>query len=126
MSILSKPCTPGKPRAKPRRSVKLVFAPTEEQPGIVEIQVGNERKTYSVTPLVTDFGLGFRLEEPGQTPYDVLLADWESLCECKGFLKHGQCKHVLSLATLVHRGKIGENEGQCYWCGGNGYVPTLR
>jgi hypothetical protein len=38
--------------------------------------------------------------------YAVLLDGERSSCECKGFLRHGHCEHVDSVAELVERGEL--------------------
>jgi hypothetical protein len=63
---------------------------------------------YSVLPIRSDVGgRAFEItrQDTGDT-YHVLLHSPESSCECKGFLRHGHCKHVDALQTLVSRGRL--------------------
>jgi hypothetical protein len=98
-----------KPRPRPARSIRLVQLPEGVKPGLVEITVGKETVTYWLLPAPSDFGRAFTLDKfaaDGGERYAVNLNGRESLCECKGFLGHGHCKHVEGLQALVSRGKL--------------------
>jgi hypothetical protein len=76
----------------PRRSRQRTFA----------ILFRIEGTDYTVTPLDCDPGVGraaFRFHKQGgdDAVYDLCLAEFGWLCECKGFLRHGYCKHVQTL-----------------------------
>jgi hypothetical protein len=104
-----KPARPRKPRPKPARTVNLILAPTAPMPGIVRITVGEEPWCdYNVARIPSDFGRAFRLVKilGPHDRYDVLLNGEHSSCECKGFLRHGHCKHVDGLQALVAAGKL--------------------
>jgi hypothetical protein len=68
--------------------------------------------TYGVTELATPLGRGFRLErltaDPAAEPYDVLIAGpgGHDSCDCRGFQRHGHCKHRDSVAALVEAGAV--------------------
>lgn len=75
---------------------------------------------YELTPRPSDFGRAYsvrKLQMDGGdgTSYDVLLGE---SCECKGYLKHGHCRHLESLAELAGRGELGGV--------GDGLLPDLR
>jgi hypothetical protein len=102
----------GKPVA---RSIRLALAPFGDNPGVVDITVGKETKSYFLRALPSDFGRAFSLEAfatlcDGEPPvYHVNLAntpDGHDSCECLGFSHHGRCKHVSGLAALVRAGKL--------------------
>jgi hypothetical protein len=81
--------------------------PCDGAPGVVRITVGSKEADYFLTPLATDFGRGFLLEKIGhEESYHVNLNGPQSTCECKGFLKHGHCKHRDGLAALVAAGRV--------------------
>src|SRR5262249_55988545 len=80
----------------------------------VELTVGKSRTAYYCEPLASDFGRCFRLTNCSTTPgtdaeadhYDVCLDGPGSDCGCKGFLRHGHCKHLDGLHALVAAGKL--------------------
>jgi hypothetical protein len=80
----------------------------------VELTVGKSRTAYYMEPLASDFGRAFRLTKFGATPgtdeaasaYEVCLDSPGSDCGCKGYLRHGRCKHVEGLLALVAAGKL--------------------
>jgi hypothetical protein len=80
----------------------------------VELTVGKSQTGYYVEPLASDFGRCFRLvkfttstgTDEGADHYDVCLDGPGSDCSCKGFLRHGRCKHVEGLLALVAAGKL--------------------
>ena len=71
-----------------------------------------ELTTYAVVELVTPLGRAFRLEKltaaPDTEPYDVLIAGTggHDSCDCRGFLRHGHCKHHSSIQALVANGQV--------------------
>jgi hypothetical protein len=80
----------------------------------VELTVGTSRTAYYLQPLPSDFGRAFRLTKFAGTPgtdkeaaaYEVCLDGPGSQCSCKGYLRHGRCKHVAGLLALVAAGKL--------------------
>jgi hypothetical protein len=108
--------TSRRPRVKPARSICLLATPTADRPGLVRITVGRLATLYRLTALPADFGAGFELvkcllveREPGVweardgETYDVNLA---GTCECKGYFKHGRCKHLDGLRKLATEGLL--------------------
>ena len=65
---------------------------------------------YHFRLMASDFGEAFRLTNVngmGGHVYDVCFVnDQDTTCECKGFLRHGHCKHVEGLRALRTAGKI--------------------
>jgi hypothetical protein len=104
------PARQRKPRPKPARSIRLAVRPEFNGLGIVQITVGTERADYFLTLIPADFGKGFKVEKIGlhenDPPYHVNIDDDKRSCECKGFLRHGHCKHADGLAALVARGQL--------------------
>jgi hypothetical protein len=81
-------------------------------PGVIRISMTRGKKTlttdYFLSRIPSDFGDGFKLEKIIPTAdepstYCVNLSTEGHRCECKGFLRHGHCKHVDSLAALRDR-----------------------
>jgi hypothetical protein len=104
------------PRKPPVRRAHVVCWPLPGEPvkpGVLTLTVGALDTVYRFLPLETALGRAWRLEKatPGSDPselaYDVLLAaDGRHQCGCKGFCRHGRCKHVDSLSALVKLGTI--------------------
>ena len=104
------PARQRKPRLKPTRSIRLELRPEDNGLGIVRINIGKEHANYFLTLLPADFGRGFKVEKIGLTcndpPYHVNIDGDTKTCECKGFLRHGHCKHSDGLAALIAAGKL--------------------
>src|SRR5436305_14854322 len=101
--------TQRKPRQRQPRHISLALPPFEGNPGVVRITVGKASTDYFVQPIPADFGRGFTLSKIGSEDgevYAVNVNGQQSLCNCKGHLKHGHCKHVDGLTALVRAGKL--------------------
>ena len=107
-------------RPRPDRSVRLLSRThgMYELPDVATVEItlttsgpriGSRVDTfrYTVTVIPSDFGRGFQVtrEDTGET-YAVNLNRRQSSCECKGFLKHGHCKHVDAPNVLVNLGRL--------------------
>src|SRR5688500_2883114 len=122
MATLSAPPSRVKPNRAPRRSQytpptqrdrKLVLAAWHAvlQAGALRIVAEGNADVYFLQRNVCDFGTPFRVEkwrpakldDPAgcEDPYDVCVAGEDSTCECKGFLRHGHCRHVEALTALI-------------------------
>ena len=106
----SAPARQRAPRPKPERRIRLEVPPEGDALGIVRIWVGAEHADYFLTPIPADFGRGFRVEKIGlqvnDPPYHVNIDGERRSCECKGFLRHGHCKHADGLAALIAAGRL--------------------
>lgn len=100
--------------AKILRQVRLVQAagPGQEW-AAVEITVGKERALYGIKPIKTDFGQrAFEVVKSGEVDYgergyySVLLDGENSTCDCRGWLRHGHCKHCWACQKLADRNLI--------------------
>ena len=105
------PARQRKPRPRPERRIRLEVPPGENGGlGIVRITVGTRRDDYFLTPMPADFGRAFKVEKVGLTvndpPYHVNIDGDQRSCECKGFLRHGHCKHADGLAALIAAGRL--------------------
>lgn len=63
---------------------------------------------YLLQRLRSDWGRAFRvtkfiMDGGDGSSYDVLLGE---SCECQGYLRHGHCRHLESLAELAGRGEL--------------------
>jgi hypothetical protein len=113
--------TSGKPRPKPARSIRILEQPTDDTDGwaAIAITVGKKTDTYLLHTIPTDFAgtTAFEVEKLNEDlatveQYHVLLANRPEArsCECKGFLRHGHCKHVEGLAALAIAGRLSAPE----------------
>lgn len=95
----------GKKKKKPPRSIRLLRPPTVEAPGILTITTGNKTDHYVFQEIRCDIGgRGFAMHRLGLGElYHVRVGEPEDRgCECMGYMRHGQCKHVQGLAALLH------------------------
>jgi hypothetical protein len=86
--------------------------------------------TYRVVecPGVPAPARGFRLAkvaggtDAGVDNYDVLIdPTGHDACDCRGYLRHGRCKHLDAVRDLLSKGALNP---ACPTCAGHGYVPT--
>jgi hypothetical protein len=68
---------------------------------------------YVVQEFAADIGRGFMLLKAGkgsdeaEEHYAVLVPrHGRPMCECKGFVRHGHCKHAFALLVLTRAGKL--------------------
>ena len=84
--------------------------PETDALGVVRIWIGKEYADYFLTLLPADFGRGFKVEKIGlhatEPGYAVNIDGDKRSCECKGFLRHGHCKHADGLAALIAAGRL--------------------
>jgi hypothetical protein len=106
----SAPARQRKPRSKPARSVRLIFPPEGTSTGVIRLTVGKEAADYFINFVAADFGRGFKVEKIGldcrESAYAVNIDGETRSCECKGFLRHGHCKHADGIAALIAAGKL--------------------
>jgi hypothetical protein len=99
-----------KPRPKPARSIRVEVPLEYNGLGVVRITVGKEYADYFLTELPADFGRGFAVEKIGlhenEPPYHVNIDGERKSCDCRGFLRHGHCKHSDGLAALIAAGRL--------------------
>ena len=120
MCTVPHPPIPVKPSRKPpqrrphRRSVKVIITAIPEQPlTLVRITQDDKPAHYWVEPLLSDWGLAYRLEKAGEEvqdgeedAYSVLLEEDGSSCTCPAGVYHGFCKHQDALRALLAEGKL--------------------
>ena len=104
-----------RPRVKPARFACLRHSPHLRALVLHLFRGELPSGSYHVQRLPSDFGACFRLakfrrDRQGGQPdaYDVLvdLDEGRHSCECLGWLVHGHCKHVESLAALLNAGRL--------------------
>jgi hypothetical protein len=98
-----------KPRVKPARCIGVAVRPSDVNPFfVVRIIEGKKTDLYSVRPIDSDWGTAYamaKLPEENE-PYHVCLAGADSICDCKGFTRHGHCRHVEGLTALTKAGRL--------------------
>ena len=117
---------PPKSRPQPQpRLARLMQLGTSRVLGITQ---GRDTTFYTLTDLDPGFGqAAFRLSKadrgdgPGEQ-YDVLIDGARSTCECMGFCRHGHCKHVEAVESLIAAGKLACKQRQQTASNGNGYT----
>jgi hypothetical protein len=98
-----------KPRTKAQRSARLIIRPLGRAPGVLRLTVGTESAEYYLFAIPADFGIGFRVVKIGldaEGEYAVNIDGPTRSCECKGFLRHGHCKHADGIAALIAAGRL--------------------
>jgi len=97
-----------KPRAKPERRIRLCVPLNDEgRNAVVRIAVDKDIGDYYLDRIPSDSGTAFQVEEiGGDEVYHVNIDGHKRTCECKGYLRHGHCKHGDGLAKLLELGKV--------------------
>jgi SWIM zinc finger len=91
------------------RSIRLIRPPDETGVGILCIATRAREASYAFKEIPCSIGgRGFVLHrlEPGEI-YHVRVGKPEEIsCECLGFLRHGNCKHIQGILTLLKQEAI--------------------
>jgi hypothetical protein len=97
-------------RVKPSRTVRLLLAPSADNPAaIIAITMGKRQDYYQVKGIPSDWGNAFeltKLHQPEPVVYFCNLDRQGQLCTGIGFEKWGHCKHVASLCELLEAGQL--------------------
>ena len=109
MTTVGKPCVELLPAQKSSRHNALKFTATGIGRGRLTIDTARASVEYLVTEFPTDFGgsRAFRLTKLDKgtdgeaSNYDVQCGAPGDTCECKGFLCHGTCKHILACRAII-------------------------
>lgn len=94
---------------KKSRSIRLLRPLQPSAPGVFAISDGARTAFYVFHEIPCDIGgRGFAVHRLGLGEvYDVRVgAEADCSCECLGFLRHSQCKHILGLLALMEHGLI--------------------
>ena len=90
-------------------SVRLVLPPTDQDVGVFCVSTGAASVFYAVREIACAIGgRGFTVHRLGLgTLYHVRVGKPEECsCECLGYLRHGHCRHIFGLLTLVRDGSL--------------------
>src|SRR5262245_25320739 len=91
------------------RSIAVVRPTGPDGVAVVRITLGKKHGFYAVKEIQSEIGgRGFAMHRLGVAPlYYVRVGRPEdSSCECKGFYRHGHCKHVQGLKALSDAGLL--------------------
>ena len=103
------------PTTQRERKVRLLAWLTDLRAGVLRIVEEGKASPdfYHVCEIGSDYGRGFCLQKmvngnptTCEEPYHVCLRPVASTCECKGFLRHGHCRHVEALTALLEADKL--------------------
>ena len=105
-----KPATKSTSHKPLSRRVRWLSHPGWMQ-GVIEMRLEFARRTelfaYHISPIPCDFGDAFQFERLGGDElavYHVLFeSEQDHSCDCKGFVRHGHCKHVDACKALLNR-----------------------
>ena len=92
-----------------KRTIRLVRSPEADGIGVFCVTAGTETAYYTVHEIPCFIGgRGFEIHRLGiGTLYHVRVGRSEDCsCECKGFLYHGYCRHIMGLLALIREGKL--------------------
>lgn len=96
-----------KPRPRPSRRAEMILRPERQVHGAVKIALARLERCYVLTPIASDFGRAFQMENMGCTiTYNVLLDGNNTSCDCPGRTYTGHCKHLDTVRELVAAGKL--------------------
>lgn len=97
-------------KAKPARKAHI------ERCGVLVLTVGTEEWCYWIDRMPSDYGMAFTLRKfvaqvkGGPAGYAVCIdtdgRGRADLCECKGFCRHGHCKHTAALRALIAANRL--------------------
>jgi hypothetical protein len=91
------------------RTVRLMRPPTLEGAGVLCVSDRKRTTFYAFREIACEIGgRGFAVHKLGLGMlYHVRIGTPEECsCECMGFLRHGKCRHILALLTLVEQGLV--------------------
>jgi hypothetical protein len=94
---------------KPQRSIRLEQAPAADGIGILSITQRKKSQYYIFREIPCEIGgRGFIVQRLGQEiEYHVRIgATEECSCECRGFLAHSHCRHIMGLLALDKEGVL--------------------
>jgi hypothetical protein len=94
---------------KPQRTIRLVRSPSLDGVGVFCVTVDERSAYYVLHEIPCEIGgRGFAVHRLGMgTLYHVRIGPpRDCSCECKGFLYHGYCRHVLGLLALEQAGRL--------------------
>ena len=97
------------PRQPPTRTVRLVRPAAIDGTAVICVTLAEQATCYAVREIPCEIGgRGFAVHRTGLgNLYHVRVGPPEDCsCECRGFLYHGHCRHVLGLMALLREGKL--------------------
>lgn len=101
---------PSSPQTKPPTRTIRLERPIDDQGVIVfSVTTGKNVTHYAVHEIACDIGgRGFAVHRLGigQLYHVRVGKPAECSCECLGFLRHGMCKHIRGLQTLIRDAKL--------------------
>jgi hypothetical protein len=106
-------------KSDPKGRTSYEFEPSADEfgprAGFLTIRQPREYTTYTVSEFAVDWdGRGFHLKklttgtDPSEEAYSCFVArnGQDRRCECKGFERWANCKHLAALIDLIQNGKL--------------------
>ena len=98
------------PQAKPPQfAIELLRSPKLDGVGVFRFAAKRDSAVYAFHEIRCDIGgRGFALHRLGLgTLYHVRVGNrTDSSCECMGYLRHGRCRHLHALRSLIDSNEI--------------------
>lgn len=81
-----------------------ILQPAGDAPGLLRMLVDGRNVSYEYALFPVEFGamgIGIRRLPNGELHHVLLNGDGSAECDCRGFVRHGHCRHSEVAADLV-------------------------
>lgn len=98
---------------KRKRSIRLEYSPAADGIGMFSVTERKKTQYYAFREIPCEIGgRGFAVHRLGlDEAYHVRIGTVEECsCECRGFIAHNHCRHIMSLLALDKEGLLQVSE----------------